>query len=326
MHPELFRIPFTDLTVKSYGFLMVCGFILAIAIIRRLSRELGEHQEHITSAALYSLIAGVVGARIFYVIHYWRQFEGKPLSDIFAVWKGGLELLGGVILAILVIVSYIYVKKLPLRRYLDILGIGLLLALTFGRLGCLMNGCCYGRPTQSAISIRFPYGSLPYESQVRPDLLRHREKPYIQLPSDFFEFTANYNYLKDYNQLSPQQKFEVAKDGPFRCLPVIPTQIYESMLAFLGCILVFLHRQKGVGLQRQGKDYIFFRPGITFSLMFVYYGIVRFIMEFFRDDNPIQRDGLTISQNLSIMIVIVNLGLILFFANMKPDNLASKNP
>ena len=99
MHPELFRIPFTDLTVKGYGFLMVCGFISAIYLIRRLSRDLGDHSEHITSAALYSLIAGVVGARIFYVIHYWPQFSEKPFTEIFTVWKGGLELLGGVLLA-----------------------------------------------------------------------------------------------------------------------------------------------------------------------------------------------------------------------------------
>jgi len=327
MHPELFRIPFTDLTVKSYGVLMVCGFISAIFLIRRLSRDLGEHSEHITTAALYSLIAGVVGARIFYVVHYWPQFKNKPAIEMFAVWKGGLELLGGVILAILVIVGYMFVKKLPIRRYLDILGIGLLLALAFGRLGCMMNGCCYGRPTNSIISIRFPYGSLPYESQVRPDFNRHREQPYIQLPPDFFDFEDGYYYLKPYESLTPQQKFEVAKGGPYACKSVVPTQIYESILAFFGCIMLYFHRQHGIKIQKQGKKLLFiFKPGTTFSLMFVYYGIVRFCMEFFRDDNPLGADGLTISQNLSILLIIVNLGLILLFAKMKADNFPIKQP
>lgn len=321
MHPELFRIPFTDLTVKSYGLLMVCGFISAIYIIRRLSRDLGEHSEHITTAALYSLIAGVVGARIFYVIHYWPQFRGKGIMEIFAVWKGGLELLGGVLLAIFIIVGYLWTKKLPVRRYLDILGIGLMLALAFGRLGCFMNGCCFGRPTDCSVSVRFPYASLAYQSQVRPDLARHRETPHLELPMDFFDadFDNNY-YLKSYDSLNSQQKLE-ATEGPYRCLPVIPTQIYESLLAFAGCVILYFHRQRGIKLQKQGKKLPFlFRPGITFSLMFVIYGTMRFFIEFLRDDNPIQADGLTISQNLSIMLVVVNLGLIFLFAKMKTDN------
>lgn len=325
MHPELFRIPFTDLTVKSYGFLMVCGFISAIYLIRRLSRDLGDHSEHITSAALYSLIAGVVGARIFYVIHYWPQFSGKPFTEIFAVWKGGLELLGGVLLAIFIIVGYLIVKKLPVRRYLDILGIGLMLALAFGRLGCFMNGCCFGRPTQSPVAVRFPYASLPYESQVRPNFDRHREKAYIELPSDFFDEVNGDYYLKSYESLSPQQKFEVTKGGPFRCLPVIPTQIYESLLAFTGCVILYFHRQRGIKIQKQGRKLpFFFRPGITFALMFIIYGIMRFFIEFLRDDNPIQADGLTISQNLSLALIIVNSALIVLFAKMKPDNSLSE--
>ncbi|MDD5135396.1 MAG: prolipoprotein diacylglyceryl transferase, partial [Phycisphaerae bacterium] len=113
MHPELFRIPFTDLTVKTYGVMMVCGFLAAIYVIRKLSRGMGENADHITSAALYSLIAGVAGARIFYVIHYWSQFKGKGFLEIFAVWNGGLELLGGVLLAIFVIVIYLRAQKLP---------------------------------------------------------------------------------------------------------------------------------------------------------------------------------------------------------------------
>jgi phosphatidylglycerol:prolipoprotein diacylglycerol transferase len=323
MHPELFRIPFTDLTVKSYGFLMVCGFISAIYIIRRLSRDLGDHSEHITTAALYSLIAGVVGARIFYVIHYWGpQFSGKNILDIFAVWKGGLELLGGVLLAVFTIVAYLIKQKLPARRYLDILGIGLLLALGFGRLGCLMNGCCYGKPTTCPVAITFPYGSLPYESQVRSDPARHREEPYIQLPKDFFEDYNGYYYLKSYKDLNAEQKFEVAKDGPFHPLPVIPTQIFESILAFLGCIALYFHRQYGIKLQQQGKAIPFiFKPGVTFALMFIYYGTMRFFIEFIRDDNPIQFDGFTVSQNLSIALILANSALIWLFSKMKTDNI-----
>ena len=338
MHPELFRIPFTALTVKSYGVLMVCGFIAAIYIIRRLSRGMGENAEHVTTAALYSLIAGVVGARIFYVIHYWRQFKGKGAIEMLAVWKGGLELLGGVLLAILIIVLYMRAKKLPVRRYLDILGVGLMLALVFGRLGCFFNGCCYGKPTNSFISVRFPYDSLSYQSQVRPDPARNRQKPHLDLPADFFGLFNDANqwvsapkeskfdyYLKPFDLLSPQERLEVTQ-GPFRPLPVWPTQLFESASALVAAVLLYLHRKKGIRLQKSGaKVPFFFRSGVTFALMFIIYGSMRFFIEFLRDDNPIQPDGLTVSQNLSIALVIVNLLLIWLFAKIKPDKLPIPN-
>jgi len=327
MHPELFRIPFTALTVKSYGVMMVCGFIAAIYIIRRLSRGMGENAEHVTTAALYSLIAGVAGARLFYVIHYWKEFRGRGIVEMLAVWKGGLELLGGVLLAILIIVVYLRSKKLPVRRYLDILAVGLMLALVFGRLGCFLNGCCFGKPTNFFISVRFPYNSLAYQSQVRPDLARGRQKPYFDLPADFFDYDkeANAFYLKPLDKLSPQQRFEVT-EGPFRCLAVWPTQIFESFSALIACILLYLHRGKGIELEKQGKKIpVFFRSGVTFALMFIIYGSMRFFIEFLRDDNPIQPDGLTVSQNLSIALVVANLLLIWLFAKMKPDKFPTPN-
>ncbi len=65
MFPELFEIPFTPLTVKSYGLMMVIGFLAAVSLIRHLSRNITPDPQLITNAALYSLIGGVVGARLF---------------------------------------------------------------------------------------------------------------------------------------------------------------------------------------------------------------------------------------------------------------------
>jgi len=64
MFPELFAIPFTHVTIKSYGLMMVVGFLAAVTVIRRLSRTFTPDPQLITNAALYSLIGGVVGARI----------------------------------------------------------------------------------------------------------------------------------------------------------------------------------------------------------------------------------------------------------------------
>ena len=315
MHPELFKIPFTELGVKSYGLMMVLGFLAAMFIIRRFSRQMGHNAEHITTAALYSLICGVVGARVFYVVHYWDQFRERGLLDMFAVWKGGLELLGGVVLAILVIAIYLRAKNLPVRRYLDILAMGLMLALAFGRIGCILNGCCFGRPTTCPIGIRFPYFSPAYLSQTMPDLARNRAEPYLTLPAEFFID----GYLRSYKDLTDEQKFEVTK-GKYRCLPVHPTQLYSSALALLVCLILYLFWRWGRGVEKKGeKTPAIAKSGSTFALMFILYSICRFFLEFVRDDNPFGADGLTISQNLSIVMFIFGFVLLAIFAKMKPE-------
>jgi prolipoprotein diacylglyceryltransferase len=191
MRPELFEIPFIYLTVKSYGLMMVVGFLSAVALIRHLSRDITPSPHLITNAALYSLIAGVVGARVFYVLHHFDQFS-ENLPSVFAIWNGGLELLGGVILAITIIFFYLWYHKLPIRQYLDILAIGLMLALAFGRIGCFLNGCCFGKPTRLPWGVHFPYGSFAYHSQIYPDPERNRPDPHLELPAEYFDYAERF--------------------------------------------------------------------------------------------------------------------------------------
>lgn len=325
MHPELFEIPFIHLTVKSYGTMMVIAFLVAVSLIRRLSRSFTPNPQYITNAALYSLIAGVVGARLFYVIHYFDQFQGRLLS-VFAIWKGGLELLGGVLSAIVVIGFYCRYHKLPVRRYLDILAIALMLALVFGRIGCFLNGCCFGKPTNLLWAVRFPYGSYAYNSQIYPNPERHRYQPQLKLPEEFFgyyyEDGKKFYGLKPYADLTEEQKYMVDK-GPCSCLAVHPTQLYSSVKgAVLAFILYLFWRRNQKAEKSKGRRKLFTKPGCTFGLMFIIYGISRFFMEFLRDDNPFEFDSLTISQNIGIAMVILGVLLMIIFERMKSDNIS----
>jgi phosphatidylglycerol:prolipoprotein diacylglycerol transferase len=329
MFPELFEIPFIHLTVKSYGLMMVIAFLAAVYLIRRLSRDITPDPQHITNAALYSLIAGVVGARLFYVIHHFDQFQGRLLS-VFAIWKGGLELLGGVLLAIAVIGFYCRYHKLPVRRYLDILAIGLMLSLVFGRIGCFLNGCCFGKPTNLPWAIRFPYHSDAYYSQVNPNPERNRPEPQLKLPEEFFgnyyENGKMFYGLKPYEDLTPEQKYMVDK-GPFRCLPVHPTQLYSSVKGAVLAIILYLfwRRSQKAGNSKNHnakhalRQKLFTKPGCTFGLMFILYGITRFFLEFLRDDNPFEFDGLTISQIIGVAMAVFGVLLMAIFEKMKPQ-------
>jgi phosphatidylglycerol:prolipoprotein diacylglycerol transferase len=319
MFPELFEIPFIHVTLKSYGLMMVIGFLVAVSLIRRLSRNITPDPQLITNAALYSLIGGVVGARLFYVIHYFEHFKEDPVS-VFAIWHGGLELLGGVLLAITVIFFYLLYHKLPIRHYLDILAIALMLALVFGRIGCFLNGCCFGKPTELPWAVRFPYNSIAYLSQVNPDLERNRSAPQLELPPEYLSYIDNNGnrHPKPYEELTEQQKFEVTK-GKYRCLPVHPTQLYTSAGAAVLCLILyfFWRRSQNAGSSKTAGK-IFTEPGSTFALMFALYGLTRFFIEFLRDDNRFEIDGLTISQLIGIAMIIFGATLMATLQIMKP--------
>jgi phosphatidylglycerol:prolipoprotein diacylglycerol transferase len=327
MYPELFKIPYIDLLVPTYGLMMVIGFLSALLLIRRLSRDFTDNLDFITNACLYSLIAGIIGARLFYVIHYFDQFRGRPAS-VFAIWHGGLEFLGGVILAAVVLLFYLRWHKLSIRRYFDVLAIGLMVGLAFGRIGCFLKGDCFGKPADVLWAVRFPYGSDVYKSQIIPNPQRNRHEPQLELPDEFFGYYdsngKSYYGLKRYEDLTQEQKDMVDK-GPYRCLPVHPTQLYSSANALLCALLLYLFRRRSQNAEKsKNPGKLFAIPGCTFALMFVLYGIARFFLEFLRDDNPFEYGwwaiykGGTVSQNLGIYLAILGAVLMVVFQKIKP--------
>jgi len=328
MHPELFEIPLIHLTVKSYGLMMVIGFLATVWLIRYLSRDITPDPQLITNAALYSLIGGVAGARLFYVVHYFDHFRDN-LPSVFAIWQGGLELLGGVILTIIIISFYLWYHKLPIRRYLDILAIGLMLALVFGRIGCFLNGCCFGKPTNLPWAVRFPYNSFAYRSQISPNMARNRPQPRLQLPPEYFSYTDKNGerYLKPYQDLTAEQKTEVTT-GKYRCLPVHPTQLYESAGAAVLCLFLYLFWRRVRNAESSGNPNRFLaKSGQTFSLMFILYATTRFFIEFLRDDNPFEFAWwLTISQIITVLMLVFGAVLMAVFQRMAPDKISVGGP
>jgi phosphatidylglycerol:prolipoprotein diacylglycerol transferase len=194
-------------------------------------------------------------------------------------------------------------------------------ALVFGRIGCFLNGCCFGKPTDSPCAVRFPYDSYPYNSQVNPDLKRNRTEPHLKLPVYYFTFKddSGYGNLKPFHELTTKQQSEVL-EGKYRCLPIHPTQLYTSASAALICLILYLFWRRS---QKSAGKFLT-RDGSTFSLMLILYGIMRFIIEDLRDDNPFEYawwavyKGGTVSQNLGIYMVILGAALILIFNKFKP--------
>jgi phosphatidylglycerol:prolipoprotein diacylglycerol transferase len=315
MHPELFEIPFIHLTVKSYGTMMVVGFLAAIFVVGRMAKQAGYKPEYITNTALYSLLVGILGARMFYVFHHSHQFTDNFFS-VFAVWQGGLEFLGGVVLVIVFLVLYLRRKRQPMWEYMDILAVGLMIGLGFGRVGCLLNGCCHGKVTDSVVGIRFPYDSFAYNSQISPDPARKRMEPLLKIDEDFFYLSADGKriltmdgkwVLKPFDQLTDMQK-QLVTTGAYRCLKVLPTQIVSSISALLLAGAAYLFWRK----------YAHRRPGLIVATLLWAYGIMRFYIETLRDDNPFEYTwwaiykGGTISQNICLYLIISGVVLTVF--------------
>ena len=147
---------------------MAVGFLTAFwNASRRASRE-GFSAESITSLAPWLIGGAILGARTLYVITYWKQeFAGQPLLEIFKI-RSGLVFYGGLIGASLGTILFARRHKLNLWRLADVMAPSIALGHAFGRLGCLMTGCCYGRPCQWPWGIQFPEGHATAGGKVHP--------------------------------------------------------------------------------------------------------------------------------------------------------------
>jgi phosphatidylglycerol:prolipoprotein diacylglycerol transferase len=158
MHPIAFE--YGPLSIHWYGVMVALGFLAGLWTAGRRGLRSGIAAEKIIDLGPWLIIGAIVGARTLYVVSYWHEaFEGKPIADVFKVWKGGLVFYGGLIGSSLACILYVRLKKLPLWKIADIVAPSIALGYIFGRIGCLLNGCCYGRACSLPWAIRFPEGN-----------------------------------------------------------------------------------------------------------------------------------------------------------------------
>ncbi len=141
-----------------YGILVASGFMAGLWTASRRAIRDRIHPETIFDLGPWLLVGAIVGARAMFVITYWKDehFDTLPWTEIFMVWHGGIVFYGGFIGASLACIVFAWRKRLSVWRLADILAPSIALGSFFGRYGCLMHGCCYGRPTTLHWAIHFP--------------------------------------------------------------------------------------------------------------------------------------------------------------------------
>lgn len=167
MHSVAFQIG--TFTIYWYGILAALGFLTAFWVSTRRAPQEGLPPEIIIDLAPWLIGGAIVGARLFYVVTHWQEdFAGKPFWEMFALRRSGLVWYGGLIGASLATIIYARVKKASLWRLADVMAPSIALGHVFGRFGCLMTGCCYGRPTDLPWGIRFPADHWTRGDPVHP--------------------------------------------------------------------------------------------------------------------------------------------------------------
>lgn len=168
MHPILFHIG--SFPVRAYGTLIVAGFLVGLwramrVCARRMQTEPEGsprriHPDTIFDLAIPGLLVGLLGARIVFVMLNWSLYAGHPI-EIFKIMSGGLALHGGMLFGILYMIGYCKIKKVSLLAVGDLCAVSWAIAYAIGRIGCLLNGCCYGGACDLPWAVRFPDERFP---------------------------------------------------------------------------------------------------------------------------------------------------------------------
>jgi phosphatidylglycerol:prolipoprotein diacylglycerol transferase len=152
MHSILLKVgPFT---IYSYGFMLMLAFLAGTLVATRLARRSGIPSETILDLTAYILLAAIVGSRLFYVALQWGYFRDH-LAEIPKIWTGGLTFHGGLLGGILVGAWFCWRRRQPFLLLADILTPSVALGYALGRIGCFLNGCCYGAPTSLPWACQF---------------------------------------------------------------------------------------------------------------------------------------------------------------------------
>lgn len=144
MHPVLFRIG--SINVYSFGLMLSLGFSLAVAVAFFNAPRYKLDPWLMIDMALYLFLAGLVGSRLVFVLLNWSLYASNPIS-VFYTWEGGVSFYGAILGGFVVVWIFARRRRLNVWRVADAVAPGLALAASVGRIGCALNGCCYGIPT-----------------------------------------------------------------------------------------------------------------------------------------------------------------------------------
>ena len=345
------------LAVRGYGLMLLTAIVAGVGLVMSRCEKIGVSRDQITQLAFWMMLCGIAGARLFYVIQKSDQFfsDGltfESLAHIVNMTKGGLVVYGSLIGGTLAALVFFKVNRLPVWRTADLIAPGMVLGLAIGRIGCLMNGCCYGGVCSDDYpAVTFPAGSPPYMRQLETgDLLgisgtldREPANPFPvtveQVSEDSF---ASQNGIVAGDQVrvglglqrGDSDLLRFAKgaigmasfDGDWP-IALIQTSDGREVTVPLSALPVRSARTHPTQIYSAINALLLcmvlwyfwtlnHRDGQVFALMLILYPIGRFLMEVVRQDEAGQfGTGLTISQLVSLLMLVAGFAMFALASN-----------
>lgn len=152
MRPVLIKVG--ALTIYSYGFMLAVAFLIGALLARAEARRKGINPDIVFDLVLFIAVGGIIGARLFYVVGHLQQFARSPLSAL-AFWQPGLIFYGGLLGGVIAVLLFVRAKNLFVWDIADVLAPSLALGYAIARIGCFLNGCCYGGPCNLPWAVNF---------------------------------------------------------------------------------------------------------------------------------------------------------------------------
>ena len=173
--------------IAYYGIIIGTAILLGFWIAAREAKRTGQNPENYLDMGIIGVIAGIVGARLYYVIFSWDMYKDN-LLDIFNLREGGLAIYGGVIAAVISVLVLAKVKHLSAPQIFDTIAMALLNGQMLGRWGSFFNREAFGGYTDSLFAMRLPLDAVR-SSDVTEQMRRHIERidgvSYIQVHPTF---------------------------------------------------------------------------------------------------------------------------------------------
>lgn len=285
MFPELFKIPYTNFSFNTYGFLLALAFVAGLLVMARLAARDGLDKQKVYDLGLWVLAASLIGSKALMVITEWDSYYRDNPRQIFTLdfFRSGGVYYGGLIAAVIASVVVMRIYKLPWWRTADAFAPGIVIGQAIGRLGCFSAGCCWGKPTSAWYGVHFT--DKGHEITGVPTIVSHLNDPIQQ--NVWAERLANLGGL-----LAP--------------IHLHPTQLYEAgatLLIFV--VLLFLHRRRRF-------------DGQVILAYAMLYSVARFIIEYWRDDPRGEIFDLSTSQFIAVVMFVGALAAFIYRAR-KPS-------
>jgi len=346
------------LPIRGYGMMLLAGVVSGVALAAWRAGRMGVDVEIVTSLAFWMFLSGIVGARLFYIIEYWdERFRGYPpgqrIVEMINLTKGGLVVYGSLIGVAVALVWFVRSRRLPGLALCDLIAPSMMLGLALGRVGCFCNGCCFGGLCDLPWKASFPWASPPHARHVElgwlplfgmkfdPDLSTPAVIRSVESGSPAAEAglapgdrvlrvngiavesaemaeawmlslgkpgqAVALRVLKGSADHSTVDVSWTAPDAPPGSLPIHPTQLYSAINASLLCLVLLAF---GPLARRDGQ---------VFALMITLYPLARYVIEIIRtDESSVFGTGLSISQNISLLLLAGAIALWVYTAMQPP--------